>query len=268
MSADKEIIKTVRRQFLNDYESNKDLYHEKDIENVRENDWPVERFVLVHKTEDLALKALIKAMRWRKSFGVHTFNDQYFPLEVYKLSEWFSYGTDKDGRPVLWFQGKNHYKSAELGTLIRQFTVYQFEKLDSQTSYQGWSIVNDPTNMGLSNVDMDFSNFMIDVLQSYYPRAAKYMAVVDLPWILNATSKIIMAFMSEELRNNVKFIKKDELLNYLNADVIPKHLGGNNCNNMNKIPENAKKLTEMPDLGLTAKQIDKIYSTFKSALKE
>jgi hypothetical protein len=267
MSENKEIIERIRRSFITECEQNPDLYHKNDVELIRSKDWTIERFVLVNKSEETALRALIKAMQWRKSYGVNDFNDQYFPEEIYKIGLLANFCKDKDDRQVLWQSGKYFHKSAELGQMLRQYTVYQFEKLDRQTSHQGWASVSDSTDMGLSNVELDFSYFLTDVIQNYYPRGMKYMLVIDLPWILNATSKIVMAFMNEELRNSVKFIKKRELPNYLDKESIPVHLDGKNNQKLNQTPEGVKPLDQLTHTKFTSEQIKKIYSTFKSELK-
>ncbi len=93
------------------------------------------------------------------------------------------------------------------------------------------------------------------------------MLVIDLPWILNATTKIVMAFMNEELRNSIKFIKKGELPNYFYHESIPIHLDGKNNQMLNEIPEGVKPLDQLTHTKFTSQQIKKIYSTFKSGLK-
>jgi len=223
MSVNKEVIEKIRTSFLALVQENSDKFHPADVERVKENDWWIERFVLVNKSEEAALKALVKTMEWRKTFGVNDFTDDYFPQEIYKIGLYHTNFKDKEDRPVMWGRIGMYHKS-ELTPLIKKFLVYQFEKLDRQTSHQGWATISDSTGSGLSNIDMDFSNFMTDILQTHYPRGPKYMAVVDLPWILNATAKLVMSFMNEELKNSIKFIKKDELPQYIGTEYIPVHL--------------------------------------------
>ena len=126
-------------------------------------------------------------------------------------------------------------------------------------------MVTDNIGINLSNVDMDFTNFLTDVLQTHYPRGLKYIAVVDLPFILNATMKLIMAFMNEELKSTVKFLKKDELTQYLLPNHIPVHLKGSYDKEIEYMPSGAKPLEQIG--GFTAEQIKKIRSAFKDELK-
>ena len=101
MSCSKEAIGNIRSKFLADAQQNPDKYHQKDVERVKTNDWPIERFLLVNKSEDTALAALIKTMEWRKSYGVNDFTDESFPEEVYKIGEKFLFPYSSLNKTIL-----------------------------------------------------------------------------------------------------------------------------------------------------------------------
>ena len=84
MPKNKEVIENIRRRVL---AMNPDMFHPKDVERVKTNDWPIERYLLVNKSEDTAFAAFIKTMEWRKSYGVNDFTDESFPKEVFKIGE-------------------------------------------------------------------------------------------------------------------------------------------------------------------------------------
>lgn len=84
MLVNKNVIESIRKNFLTIVQKNGDKFHPDGVERVKKNDWSIERFVLVSKTEDSALKALVKVMEWRKSFGVNDLNDEFFPRELYE----------------------------------------------------------------------------------------------------------------------------------------------------------------------------------------
>ena len=85
MSVNKEVIERIRTSFLATAEQNVDKFHPADVAKIKENDWWIERFVLVTKTEEAALKMLVKAMEWRKTFGVNDWTEDYFPEEIFKI---------------------------------------------------------------------------------------------------------------------------------------------------------------------------------------
>ena len=166
----------------------------------------------------------------------------------------------------MWSRLSRFYKS-EMSPLLKKNVVYMFEKLDRETRDQGWATISDATGAGLSNVELDFLLFMTDVLQNHYPRGPKYNAFVDLPWILNATAKLVMSFMNEELKNSMKFIKNSELPEFIDKEYIPVHLKGTFDKEVVFIPDGVKPLEELTHSGLSADQIKKIRNTFKAELK-
>ena len=89
--------------------------------------------------------------------------------------------------------------------------------------------------------------------------------VIDLPFILNATAKLILSFMNEELKSTVKFITKNELTQYLDSRHIPVHLKGSYDKQIAYMPSGAKPLEQM--YGFTAEQIKKIRFAFTKELK-
>ena len=173
---------------------------------------------------------------------------------------------DKEDRQLVWARIGRYHKS-ELTPLIKKYLVYWFEKLDRQNSHQGWASIIDSTGAGLSTIDIDFCFFTVEVLQNYYPRGLKYICVVDLPWILNATAKLVLSFMNEELRNCVKFIKSEELPQYVNSEQIPVHLKGTYEKDMDYVPKEVRKLEELTHTHYHPEQIKNIRSAYKTELK-
>ena len=85
MSVNKERIRTSVLALAQEC----DKFHPADVDKIKENDWWIERFVLVTKTEEAALKMLVKALEWRKTFGVNDLTEDYFPEELYKIGNAF-----------------------------------------------------------------------------------------------------------------------------------------------------------------------------------
>ena len=81
--------------------------------------------------------------------------------------------------------------------------VYHTERVDRQTSNEGWIVVGDGYDCGLQNVNFDVKLFIVSVFQSYYPRGLKYILVPNLPFILEATARIVVALVNQELRDRL-----------------------------------------------------------------
>jgi hypothetical protein len=266
MSVNTETIARIRNRWAAKGCEHPMLYDRRDVDMVGQKDWWVERFVLTTKSEELALAALDKAMKWRKAFGVNDLTADTFPLEMYRIGEYVApFAKDREGRPVLWGRGVRHRKCAEWTQLQKQFIVYNYERLDREYSHQGWLIVNDSTGTGLSSVDKEFSDFEMEIIQQYYPLAIKHLLVVDLPWILNATAKVLVSFMNEHLKAAYKSVKASELTQYIAPEFIPTHLKGTYSKPLVEVPEGVRPLDQHKEF--TADQIKKILNTYKSELK-
>ena len=108
--------------------------------------------------------------------------------------------------------------------LIKEFTAYKLDVLDRQTSHEGFVDMIDATGAGISNVDLDYFYTLISVLHNYYPYGTKYIMPVNLPFILDATFRTILAVSNQEIKKRFKSISKEELKQYLNPQYIPDHL--------------------------------------------
>ena len=78
MTVSKEVLVRVLTAFLALAETDKELFHPKDIEMVQSNDWWIERFFVNNRTKEQATRALITTMEWRNDFGVHNLTDADF----------------------------------------------------------------------------------------------------------------------------------------------------------------------------------------------
>lgn len=47
------------------------------------------------------------------------------------------------------------------------------------------TIVLDMYNSSLKNLDMEYTQYMINTLKSYYPNSVNYILVYDAAWIMN-----------------------------------------------------------------------------------
>ena len=110
--------------------------------------------------------------------------------------------------------------------MIKEYTTYKIETLDSQTSHEGWGIIIDGTDAGLLNMDLGYFRDFITILQTYYPLGIKYMMFVNLPIFLDATSRLLIALSNHQMKNRIKIVSNQQLIQYLNPDLIPEHLKG------------------------------------------
>ena len=268
MVVDNELINSIREKFVKEYQLNPSIYYESDYEKIKAETWPIERYVLVHKTENASIEALIKTMKWRKEFGILDRTDADFPQEVYQLLGLFMYGKDKEGRDLLMTVGKYHHKT-DLSPVLKQYWVHVLEKIDSRNKNSGWATVAWTNGTGLSNLEVSLSLFLVDIIQNHFPSGFAYQLIIDMHWILNATWKIIRNFMREEVSEKVRLVDSKVVREYVNDDQIPEAFGGTSKEPMLKIPPKVKPLDQIKDkFGFNDKQVEKIRSSLKDALKD
>ena len=122
---------------------------------------------------------------------------------------------DRDNRPVIYFQMSqfDHTVPVELMVL---YVVYHWEMVDRHSSNEGWAIVVDLTDITMDNIYYDAYRYLIDTIQTYYPRGPKYVAILDVPFYVKAPIYVLLNLFSTEMKRTVTFINKGYLLSFLN----------------------------------------------------
>jgi hypothetical protein len=121
----KELVEELRKKFLERYKNNPENYDPIDIENIRNNDFPVKRF-LTNQNLDInkAIEQLDECMKWRKTNGVNKLNFSHCGIELFKCGALFIYNEDIEGRVVLYARVKTHIKIRELEKLMQVFMSF------------------------------------------------------------------------------------------------------------------------------------------------
>lgn len=52
---------------------------------------------------------------------------------------------------------------------------------------------------GLSNLDMEFTNYLINLLKMYYPAFLNYIIIFEMPWVLNGKLLLKFIFTDENM---------------------------------------------------------------------
>ncbi|XP_054158338.1 motile sperm domain-containing protein 2-like [Oppia nitens] len=268
----KETIDRIRKRFIETVKSDNNSggdYHSSDLKRVLTDDWTVERYLLTTQTEDEAIDGLIRSMRWRKSYGINDFNDQQFPREFWLIGSLVRYCNDLNGRPVVYNRKSRYYKCSDWLNRFVEFTVWQFECADRQAGRGGWGLILDSTGAGMSNVDMELTRYLIEVINQYYPRGPRYILAIDLPWHLKATVRLMIGFMSDQLRQIYRSIRSTQLTEYLAPEWIPIQLGGTYkwpLVGQSVVPDGVLSMTNGGGGQFTDDQIKKFYTIYKSEL--
>ena len=156
--SNKAVVEAIRKRFLLEIDTNPYLYDPIDVERCRSEDWQIEKFLLEKGTPDEAYKALVKAMKWKKSFGVHQ-RDQRYPKEFYEILNFERYSVNKQGQTCVWIVLRNYRKVSEFKELFQQFSAYLFESLDRLVGNASFiTMVDAQVSFYLHYQDIDWLN--------------------------------------------------------------------------------------------------------------
>ncbi|XP_074601798.1 motile sperm domain-containing protein 2-like [Brevipalpus obovatus] len=221
-----KIIK-LKRQFLEEIASERDSYHDDDIERINLDDWNVERYLL-HCKDDVntALVMLRESMKWRKSYGVNDLKETDFPREYYTSGSFFSYAPDKKGNEMVYIRGKLHRKIAEWSELKKKFFVFKINQLDRRNGGRRYAAFWDCEGAGLCNVDMDVLSFMLSTVSQYFPYGLEYVLIVDLPLVLTTLYNLAKRWVPEYYQRLAIIINRDKVTDHIDRNNLPQYLGG------------------------------------------
>jgi hypothetical protein len=181
---------------------------------------------LIARNNDLSksTELLTKAQAWR---------NKHFPvLKVDCLSEMLSgkfyvHGTDREGRPLLFFRGCLHDVNVrDVETMARAaiwWMEYACRKLpDNKTKI---TMIMDRDGAGLANSDIEFLRAFSSLFQDQYPERLYRAIVVPANVIFWSIWKVASVFVHPVTREKVKTLMfQSALSEFVDPDFIPTRL--------------------------------------------
>jgi hypothetical protein len=258
------LVKEIRQKFLLEAETNQNLYHTIDIERCRSEDWQIERFIIDKGTPDEAFKALVSAMQWKKSSGIHERTDKYFPRELPLIFGNLKPSRDKQGQVVVWANSVKYRKIPELNFLFENYNAFLMESVDRIAGNMGYISVSDMTGASITSVDMTMAKNAMSLLD-YYPLLINVGITVNMAWYFTTFWNVLKTFLPKRIKDRFVFIKKEELKNHIDIDdnELPDSYGGK-APTVYSITDDMLPLRQCKHLGLSDKQIENFYNVYNS----
>ncbi|XP_065844875.1 motile sperm domain-containing protein 2-like [Oscarella lobularis] len=228
----------LRNRFRAEWGADVD-FDQRDVKKIDEGDSVLDRFLAQQNGDvDKALDMLVKCLKWRKTFGVQDLSEDNIERHYFESGVGYVHGNDKKGNAILILSIRQHKKDPARLAALKRFVVYCLEKqVNILLPSQKMTVIFDMTDVGLSQVDMDFLKFFIDCFKFYYPSMLQYLLVYNMPFILQAVWKIVRSWLSEGARQRVKFVKKSDLLEYVDKDQLLVRYGGTDTYEYKFVPE-------------------------------
>ena len=264
-----EIIEEVRERIKEEFESYPDLYDKVDIDRVENEEWSVYRFIKICKNvPDETFKLLKINLKWRRMSGVNLFTEKDFPIEFIKAGLIFSSGVDKNQRQVLYIRAKVYRNIPQLQELFKLFIIFSINKIDRIAGPNGYSLVFDLTGVSLSNANMEFLKFLINILSEKFIYGLRYVLVYNQPFILRPLWSIAKLWLGEG-KKFIKFVKGNGIKEEIDLTQLPRYLGGISEIDLTISSEGCKPLKDLASkYGFSEIEVNTFLKVFQPHIEE
>ena len=185
---------------------------------------------------DPSVTFLLEVLKWRQRLGISDLSEKSFPKEFYDFGGIHVYGEDREGNAICHIRLRLFSKTPEIMEILKKFVVYQMLQADDlgyRRSLEsgrdvGWVLLFDCTGAGVSNADLEMSNFLNSTLKSYFPYGQKYVLNHNLPWLLNAIKAVIFAMLPANVKRRIRFSNDKTIEELISRDQLPGYMGGSN----------------------------------------
>lgn len=203
-----------------------DTYYKFDFDRAMAEDYHVRRFLIkCSGSVDSAVASIIASFQWIKNNNLRELKESDFPIEAYLLGAIFLYQPDLGGRPTMYFRIKNHVVIKELTKLKVQLISYLALKADDLGGESGVAVINDMTDVSLSNLDLEMA-LSLTVIREHLPYSGAIIMAVELPFIARAAYNVVKYAFPSDVRQTMVTISKKDLVKYIDIQNIPRFLGG------------------------------------------
>lgn len=236
------LVKELEQLIKADIENTPEKFDPKDIENVKQNRWTVERYLLRTKLDVMAAHKMMKASFEFKNQPM--INICEFPVEFYSVGAVFTYEPDRKGNIPVYIRVKVNQKIPIVQEFLKAFLFRIIEKADIEANGKGIIVIFDLQDAGISNVDMDLLFFLISSLVNYFPKGLSYMLVHQLSWILRSVWRIARQWLSDDHKDLIKFSDSQSIYEYIEEKNLPDFMGGSCQRDYRAVPKNSITITQ------------------------
>ncbi|XP_013163392.1 PREDICTED: motile sperm domain-containing protein 2-like [Papilio xuthus] len=213
-------------------------FHPLDLDRVKDEKYL--RRVLKHVDNDIkqGVDMLWDIFTWRKSVGANEINESNIRMDYINEGVFFPRGRDIDGCLLLIIKSKMHVKGQKDFEEIKKAIIYWFDRIEREENGNKITLFFDLDGCGLSNMDMELTNYLISLFKSYYPYFLNYIIIYQMPWVMSAAFKVIKSLLPAKGVEKMKFVSKDTLKDFVTPEQALTCWGGKDNYTFEFIPEN------------------------------
>ena len=232
-----DFLHSVRQRLTEEIEKSEDktMYDEKEYQKYLSDDDYFKHYIRRKKGDlEASVTFLIEILKWRKRLSISDLTERSFPKEFYDFGGIHVYGSDIDGNVICHIRLRLFSKIPEILDILKKFVIFQMMKADEegfrksmQTGQDiGWILLFDCTGAGVSNADLEMSNFVNSTLKNYFPYGQKYVLNHNLPWLLNAIKSVIFTMLPANVKKRIRFSTDKTIQELIPRDQLPEYMGG------------------------------------------
>ena len=186
------------------------------------------RFLRGRKNEPDAVKSIKSFVSWYKEKDVENILNQTHQFQriidrnIAVCGPYY----DKGKRPICYVYPHRHNKNDRELKEMELFIIYTLTNLLklAKPEEERIVIIHDFGQFTLQCMDFESSRLMTSIVDPKYPEILHYALMVDAPYIFSACWAIIKPWIDPVTAAKIKFIKREELINYVDADSIPEDI--------------------------------------------
>lgn len=238
-----EVVDQLRQQFKQKLEQDAAKippggFHSHDLNKIFVNDVWLTKFL---ENNDLDMKASLQQVWdtcvWRKTAKINEICEDNVRMDYVEEGIMFPRGKDLDGKTLFIYRASLYTRGSKNLDEMKRVFLYWLERIIRESNDDYITIIFELTDAGLSNVDMDFTKYIITTLKNYYPYSLNYILVFDLPWILNATFQIIKRLLPAKAVDRLKNLNGKTIREYIDEDNMQAGWGGKDDYEFRFVPE-------------------------------
>ena len=169
---------------------------------------------------------VLKSLQFRREYRVHDLTARDIPLCVLDIGFCFTRGIDKKGSSIFYLIVKKNKRDPELKKATKLYAVYILYKHSILCPDQRITFLIDSSGAGISNIDLDFLRFLMNLFQYYFPLRLNWVLVYNMPWVLNATWNLVKRWLPPKSRDCLVFTTPSDVTNYIDPSQLLSLYGG------------------------------------------
>lgn len=267
---DKRLVEATRVSLKKKFAKRPESFLREDLDRMLEDDWTVSRFLLrCRQDPKRAAKLMEQCGKFRREYKMGRSKLADFPIEFHRAGGLFRYAPDRVGNQTLYMRIKMHRRVSELSQIMKEFILCVLEDCDRANNGRGTAVIFDLTASGLQNVDPGFLFWLVYSFRNYCPKGLSYIIIYNLPWILNATMKLALSWLSSTNRKRLRFVSGEAIKDFIAPENLPDFMGGTCKQSYRSVPDGARLAEDTAEQhNMTREQSRKIREIYAKFLKE